>query len=137
LQGVANEVISNIGAYALNQIDIIPQKLSLLVSGRYDRVVYDFHDELASFKDTARIFAEFTPKAALNYKLTPHIALYTSYGFGFDSPAGNELDNYIYTSDSGLHTINPDLKAQKSSSFEVGKRRNCGAEEKIFQEHNF
>lgn len=120
LIGLNNEVVSNIGAYVLNQIDIVPQKLSFLVSGRYDRVVYDFKDELAGFRDTAREFVAFTPKAALSFKLTPHIALYSSFGFGFDSPAGNELDNFIYTSDGGLHTINPDLKAQKSSSFEVG-----------------
>ncbi len=120
LLGLNNEVISNVGAYALNQIEIIPQKLSLLVSGRYDKVLYDFKDELAGFRDTAREFTAFTPKAALSFKLTPHIALYSSYGFGFDSPAGNELDNHIYSSDGGQHTINPDLKAQKSTSFEVG-----------------
>jgi outer membrane receptor protein involved in Fe transport len=74
----------------------------------------------------------------LNYKLTPHIALYTSYGFGFDSPAGNELDNYVYTSDSGLHTINPDLKAQKSSSFEVGvKGEIAGLKKKYFKNTTF
>jgi iron complex outermembrane receptor protein len=120
LLGLANEVISNVGVYALNQIDIVPQKLSFLISGRYDRVVYDFQDELAGFRDTSRLFDAFTPKAALNFKLTPHIALYSSFGFGFDSPAGNELDNYVYSSDGGLHTMNPDLKAQKSTSFEVG-----------------
>lgn len=120
LLGLSNEVISNVGVYALNQVDIIPQKLSLLVSGRYDRVIYNFQDELAGFRDTSRLFDAFTPKAALNFKLTPHIALYSSFGFGFDSPAGNELDNYVYSSDGGLHTMNPDLKAQKSTSFEVG-----------------
>lgn len=120
LLGLANEVISNVGVYALNQIDIVPQKLSFLISGRYDRVIYDFQDELAGFRDTSRLFDAFTPKAALNFKITPHIALYSSFGFGFDSPAGNELDNYVYSSDGGLHTMNPDLKAQKSTSFEVG-----------------
>ncbi len=134
LIGVSDEVIANVGAYALNQIEIIPQKLSFLVSGRYDRVIYDFKDELAGFRDTTRVFAEFTPKAALNFKLTPHIALYTSFGFGFDSPAGNELDNFPYTSDNGLHTINPDLKPQKSTSFEVGiKGEIAGLKKKYFK----
>lgn len=134
LIGVSNEVIANVGAYALNQIEIIPQKLSFLVSGRYDRVIYNFMDELAGFRDTTRIFAEFTPKAALNLKLTPHIALYTSFGFGFDSPAGNELDNFAYTTDGGLKTINPDLKAQKSTSFEVGiKGEVSGLKKKYFK----
>jgi iron complex outermembrane receptor protein len=120
LISLSNEVIVNIGAYALNNIDIIPQKMSLLVSGRYDRVIFNFQNEIQSFRDTSRVFAAFTPKAALNFKLTPHISLYTSAGFGFDSPAGNEVDNFVYTSDHGLHTINPDLKPQKSTSFEVG-----------------
>jgi iron complex outermembrane receptor protein len=120
LLALGSEIVSNVGAYALNQIDILPQKLSFLISGRYDRVVYDFRDELAGFRDTSRLFDAFTPKAALNFKLTPHIALYTSFGFGFDSPAGNEMDNYLFTSDGGLGTMNPDLKAQKSTSFEAG-----------------
>lgn len=138
LKGLSNEVIANIGAYALNQIQIVPQKISLLLSGRYDRVVYDFKDELAGYRDTARIFEAFTPKAALNFKITPHIALYTSFGFGFDSPAGNELDNFNYTSDGGLHTINPDLKAQKSASFEVGiKGEIAGLKKKYFKNTSF
>jgi iron complex outermembrane receptor protein len=134
LVGLSNEVISNVGAYALNQIDIIPQKLSLLLSGRYDRVVFISQDEVAGFRDTSRVFSEFTPKAALNFKLTPHIALYTSFGFGFDSPAGNELDNYPFSSDNGLHKLNPDLKAQKSTSFEVGiKGEVMGFKKKYFK----
>jgi iron complex outermembrane receptor protein len=137
LVGISNEVISNIGAYALNQIDIIPQKLSLLVSGRYDKVVYNFADELAEFRDTARVFAEFTPKAALNFKITPHIALYTSFGLGFDSPAGNELDNYAYTSDAGTHTINPDLNPQKSTSFEVGIKGEIAHVQKKYFKNTF
>ncbi|HJY64888.1 MAG TPA: TonB-dependent receptor [Ignavibacteria bacterium] len=115
-----NEIINNIGVYALNTFDIFPQKLSLLISGRYDRVVFDFQNEIAQEKDTSRVFADFTPKAALNFKLTPHISLYTSVGYGFDSPAGNEMENFIYTSDSNYHTINPDIKPQKSTSFEIG-----------------
>ena len=137
LVGISDEVISNVGAYALNQIDIIPQKLSFLVSGRYDRVIYDFKDELAGFRDTTRVFAEFTPKAALNFKLTPHIALYTSFGLGFDSPAGNELDNYIYTTDDGVHTINPDLKPQKSTSFEAGIKGEIASFKKKYFKNTF
>ncbi|MCX7877653.1 MAG: TonB-dependent receptor [Ignavibacteria bacterium] len=120
LQALSNEVISNVGFYGLNQIEIIPSRLSLLVSGRYDRVTFRSEDELAGFRDTSIVFAKFTPKAALNLKLTPHIAFYTSFGLGFDSPAGNEMDNHSYTSDNGLHTLNPDLKPQKSTSIEAG-----------------
>lgn len=120
LQSLSNEIISNVGFYGLNLIEIIPKRLSLLISGRYDRVTFRSEDELASFRDTSIVFAKFTPKAALNLKITPYIAFYTSFGLGFDSPAGNEMDNYAYTSDNGLHTLNPDLKPQKSTSLELG-----------------
>lgn len=137
LQAINDEVISNVGAYALNQIEILPNRLSLLVSGRYDRVIYNFKDELAGFRDTARTFAEFTPKVALNLKLTPHIAFYTSFGLGFDSPAGNELDNYAYTSDGGIHAINPDLKPQKSTSFEAGIKGEVASLKKKYFKNTF
>lgn len=137
LQGISDEIISNVGAYALNQIDILPNRLSLLVSGRYDKVVYDFKDELAGYRDTSRVFAEFTPKAALNLKITPHIAFYTSFGLGFDSPAGNEMDNYIYTSDGGIHTMNPDLKPQKSTSFEAGIKGEVASFQKKYFKNTF
>jgi iron complex outermembrane recepter protein len=137
LLGLTNEIVANIGAYALNQFQIIPQKLSLLVSGRYDRIVYGAQDELAGFRDTTLIFSAFTPKVALSYKLTPHIALYSSVGYGFDSPAANELDNYVFTSDGGLHVFNPDLKAQKSTSFEVGIKGEIAGLKKKYLKNTF
>jgi iron complex outermembrane recepter protein len=132
--GISDETLANVGFYALNQIDILPNKLSFLVSGRYDKVVFEPKDEIASFRDTTRVFAEFTPKAALSFKITPHIALYTSYGLGFDSPAGNEMANYLFTSDGGLHNLNPDLLPQKSASFEIGiKGEVSGIKNKYFR----
>lgn len=116
----ADEILSNVGVYALNQIDIIPGKVSFLVTGRYDRVIFDFRNSIAQFQDTSRLFDKFTPKFALNYKLTPEIAAYGSFGLGFDSPAGNEMDNYPYTSDNGMHLLNPDLMPQRSKNFELG-----------------
>jgi iron complex outermembrane receptor protein len=71
------------------------------------------------YKDTSRIFTGFTPKFALNFKLTPKIALYTSFGLSFDSPAFNELDNNAATHNANV-TINPDLEPQKSTNFEIG-----------------
>jgi iron complex outermembrane receptor protein len=116
----SDEVLSNVGFYALEQIDIIPDKFSLLITGRYDRVLFDFRNSIAQFQDTSRLFDKFTPKAALNFKITPNIAVYGSFGIGFDSPAGNEMDNYPFTSDNGYHLLNPDLQAQRSKNFELG-----------------
>jgi len=120
----SDEVLSNVGVYALEQIDIIPDRMSLLVTGRYDRVLFDFRNSIAQFQDTSRLFDKFTPKAAVNFKITPNVALYGSFGLGFDSPAGNEMDNYPYTSDNGYHLLNPDLNAQRSKNFELGIKGN-------------
>ncbi len=116
----SDEVLSNVGVYALEQIDIIPDRLSVLITGRYDRVLFDFRNSIAQFQDTSRLFQKFTPKLAVNFKITPNIALYGSIGLGFDSPAGNEMDNFPYTSDNGYHLLNPDLNAQRSKNFELG-----------------
>src|SRR5690606_20425561 len=86
---------------------------------RYDNVYFYQKDQLLESRNSLRRFDAFTPKAALNYKLTPSVALYTSYGLSFDSPAGNELDNYPISSDPGI-LLNPDLEPQKSKNFEAG-----------------
>jgi iron complex outermembrane receptor protein len=120
LKTLTDETISNVGFYAVEQFPILKDRLALLITGRYDRVYYLSQNQLESYRDTSRLYDKFTPKFALNLKLTPKIALYTSFGLGFDSPAFNEMDNYPFSKDGGLHTINPDINAQKSMNYEAG-----------------
>lgn len=119
LQTLVNEVIGNAGVYFLNTFTLIPAKMDFLFSGRYDKVVFDQEDRLLGVRSAQNRYEAFTPKAALNYKLTPSVALYTSYGRSFDSPAGNELDNYPTSSNPNV-LLNPDLLPQKSRNFELG-----------------
>lgn len=117
--------VSNLGFYFYNQINIIKNKMDFYVSGRYDKFVYSRNSlQFSGVRDTSRIFSQFTPKAALNYKLTNSVALYTSYGLGFDVPSINELNNNIFTSNTGTTTLNPDLNPQKSKNFELGIKGN-------------
>lgn len=120
LESLTDETLSNVGIYFLNQIPIIKNYLTLLVTGRYDRVVTVASDQLAGFKDTSRTFDKFTPKVALNFKISPRLAIYSSYGLGFDTPANNELDNYPFSTDGGLKLLNPDLVPQSSKNVEFG-----------------
>lgn len=120
LQNLNNETISNVGFYFTDNFPIITNRLLFLITGRYDRVNISSQNLQGKFQDTTRLFDKFTPKFALNLKLTRSIALYSSFGLGFDSPAFNEMDNYPFSSDGGLHLINPDLQAQKSTNFEGG-----------------
>lgn len=119
-----DETISNVGFYFQDQLSIIPNKLDVLLTGRYDKVIFDQKDLLLAVKSAKRSFDKFTPKVALNYKFTQGIAVYTSYGLGFDTPAGNELDNHPFTSDNGDGLLNPDLNPQTSNNFEIGLKAN-------------
>lgn len=124
LNYLTDETIGNSGFYIQNNFELLKSKLFLLVSGRYDNVYFDQKDQLLSIRNDIRRFEAFTPKAALNYKLTPSVSIYSSYGMSFDSPAGNELENYPLSSNGGTTLINPDLKPQKSNNFELGIKGN-------------
>ncbi len=132
-KAILNEKLSNVGFYLLDQYNLIPGKMDFMVSARYDRVNYISEDWQSSNSDTTRTFDRLTPKVAFNFKLTPKIALYTSFGLGFDTPANNELDNFPSSSNGGRTTINPDLQAQLSTNFEFGiKGSTQGIDKKYF-----
>lgn len=116
---LTDETITNAGFYLQNSLGIIPDKMSLLVTGRYDNVGFIVNNQLLSVQNAKRTFGKITPKVALNYKLTPTIAAYTSYGLGFDTPAANELDNYPLSTNT-TSMLNPDLQPQTSTNFEIG-----------------
>ncbi len=124
LQAQNTETQSNYGFFFENQVNITKGKLYFLVSGRYDKLIFTNNDELLGFRNSTRDFDRFTPKFALNYKLTPTVSAYTSFGFGFDSPSATELENYPYSSNNGLTTLNPDIKPQTSKNFEIGIKGN-------------
>jgi len=115
--------VGNSGLYFLNNFEIYDKQLYFLISGRYDNVYIDLVDRLNASRNDNRRFEAFTPKLALNYKLTPSVAVYTSFGFSFDSPAGNELDDYPRP-DRPPYLLNPDLEAQNSTNFEIGIKGN-------------
>ncbi len=119
LNTLVAENISNTGFYLSNNFEILNDKLFILLTGRYDDITYDLQDQLLGSRSDIRTFNAFTPKVALNYKLTPHIALYTSYGASFDSPAKNELESF-----DPSRLLNQELEAQESKNFEIGIKGN-------------
>ena len=127
-----DETVGNSGIYLLNNFELYDKKLYFLVSGRYDNVYFTQLNRLLEAQNDNKRFEEFTPKFALNFKITPAIAAYTSYGYSFDSPAGNELDNYPTSSRPGA-LINPDLKPQKSNNFEIGLKGNLHNDSELFK----
>lgn len=117
LLGLTDDVIANAGYYFTNNTNLYNKQLYLLLTGRYDNVSFRIKDQLAGYRSAERVFNEFTPKAALNYKLSQNWSLYGSYGLSFDVPAGNELDDF-----TGATHINQDLQPQKSRNIEIGTK---------------
>ncbi|MEE9449071.1 MAG: TonB-dependent receptor [Ignavibacteriaceae bacterium] len=114
-----DEGINNTGFYISDNFELLKDKMFVLLTGRYDYVAYDITEETLPSRTDERKFDAFTPKIALNYKLTPHIALYTSFGLSFDSPAKNELDPF-----DPADLYNQELQAQESINFELGIKGN-------------
>ncbi len=133
---LTDETIDNVGAYFLTTVSIIPDKVDLLVTGRHDKVVFDQVDRNLEVRNAKRVFEAFTPKVAVNYKITPAIGLFGSYGYSFDSPAGNEMENYPLSSNYPK-LINPDLKPQNSRNMEIGTKGTVLSDGDYFSQSRF
>lgn len=120
---LTDEAIGNTGFYLQNTFGLIPSSLDLLFTVRYDRVLFDIKDQDLDSRSSKQAYEAFTPKAALNYKITPTIALYSSFGLSFDSPAANEMGNHPNSS-MPTKVLNPDLLPQRSLNFELGIKGN-------------
>lgn len=123
LTRLINNKMFNGGLYFLNSFSLIDNRFDLLLSGRWDETLFDQVNRLFEATKATATFNDFTPKLALNYKLNPFVAIYTSVARSFTSPAGNELENYPGSSDPNK-LINPDLTAQRSKNFELGIKGN-------------
>jgi iron complex outermembrane receptor protein len=119
IQQLVSENIINRGFYFSNNFEILKEKLFVLLTGRFDNVVFEQTEETLPSRTDRKPYNAFTPKLAFNFKITPIIALYTSYGLSFDSPANNELD-----SPDPQYLFNQDLKPQLSQNFEIGIKGN-------------
>ena len=134
---LTDEIQGNSGIYFSDFLELYGKRFYLLLTGRYDNVYFENKDMLLNSRSAFRRFEAFTPKAALNFKLTQSVALYTSYGLSFDSPAGNEMDNYPTSSIPSIN-LNPDLNAQESRNFEIGIKGNLRSfDERLFNNVSF
>lgn len=131
------EFQSNQGIYLQNQYFFYKDRASLFLSARYDNVDITNNNQRFSIANSTRRFSRYTPRVAVNYKFTPTIAVYSSYGYSYDTPAAAELENYPYTSNAGATTLNPDLNPQISKNFELGLKGNVFTETDILEKSYF
>ncbi len=133
IQQLLSEKINNTGFYFSDNFEILKEKMFVLLTGRFDNVVYGLKEETLPSRSGDRKFSAFTPKLALNYKLSPWMALYSSFGLSFDSPANNEMDSY-----DPEYLYNLQLEPQKSKNFELGIKGNrLKMEQDLFRKIQF
>ena len=112
------------GLWISDNFELVRKKLFLFFTGRFDNTVFtQLQESLPSFKGSAA-FNSFSPKLALNYRLTPDISLYASYAISSDAPGVNELEN-----PDPAYLLNKDLKSRQSQNFEMGIKGS------MFREH--
>ena len=128
IKQLESENISNTGFYISDNFEILKEKMFVLLTARYDNVLYTQATETVPILADRKAYSAVTPKLALNYKLTPMVALYTSYGLSFDAPAANEMDS----PDPDYYLFNPNLNPQESGNFEIGIKGNMFRWEKDF-----
>ncbi|GAB4325069.1 MAG: TonB-dependent receptor PqqU [Bacteroidales bacterium] len=115
IQQLTSEEIGNSGFFVSENLTLIPGKLNLFATGRYDHVVFRLNEETLPLREDSRLFSAFTPKVSVNYKAGPGRTFFISGGLGFDTPAKNELDSF-----DPEFLYNHELKAQESVNLEVG-----------------
>ncbi len=112
---LTNEKIGNTGFFLSDNFEVWKDKMFVLLTGRYDNVTYSLTEQTLPSRTDNRNFRAFTPKLALNYKISTWVSLYSSFGLSFDSPAKNELESV----DPGF-LYNQELQPQESMNFEIG-----------------
>jgi outer membrane receptor for ferrienterochelin and colicins len=110
---VADQTITIAGVFA--QYDINFDKLLVSVGGRFDN--YRVEDKEKQFEPkTGNVFS---PRVNLLYKLVPGLQARAGWSTGYRAPQIFDEDLHILTSGARqvLHSNDPDLKAETSSSY--------------------
>lgn len=114
-----SENIVNKGFYISDNFEILKRKLFVLLTARYDNVMYSQTEETLPAREDEKPYSAFTPKISMNYKLNDNTSVYASYGLSFDAPAANEM-----SSADPEFLFNKDLKPQQSNNMEAGIKGN-------------
>lgn len=118
------EGANNFGVFVQDEIRL-GSSLRIVLGARYDKISYYNQDYAAggnrSTSKEDRTFEQITPKAGINYKLSPSMSVYANLGGGVEVPAGNEVDPASTFGDDKSHLVNPRLNDPiRSTTMELG-----------------
>lgn len=112
------QTVGTLGSYAQVEWDPLP-RLSLLLGGRYDRVVIDGRYDLGEARfDNAQILDVLVPRATLMYDLHQDLKLRGAFAQGYRAPQAFDEDLHIETVGGAARFIqlDPSLQAERSNS---------------------
>ena len=114
------EGAQNVGFFLQDDF-AVNDRLSLVLGGRYDRVVYNYRSFLptATIKKQSKDFDRLSPKLGASWMLGKFSSIYANVGGGIEVPAGNETDQPPTGPISGA-LLNPLLDAISSTTYELG-----------------
>lgn len=121
LQQNKREGANTFGAFVQEELSF-GQSVSLLLGARYSDVTYYAQDFINTALNSEKSFACWTPKAGINYRLSPAHSVYANLGGGIEVPAGNETDPASTFGQDKVYAINPLLDPIQSSTVEIGTK---------------
>jgi len=114
-----SELVSNIGPYVRDEVEV--GRFRGTVGVRADRVRFELRDHfLADGRNDSgtRTMNAVSPMLGVAARLSPVHSVYANVGSAFETPTTTELGNHA----DGTAGINPDLKPQFSTTYEVGAK---------------
>jgi len=122
LQQNKREGANTFGAFIQEELSL-GSALNLVLGARYNDVTYYSEDFTNPGLQGRKSFSGWTPKAGLNYQLSPVHSLYANFGKGIEVPAGNETDPISTFGQDRVYLINPLLEPIRSTTFEIGMKQ--------------
>ena len=122
LQQNKREGANTFGAFIQEELSL-GSALNLVLGARYNDVTYHSEDFINPNLQGKKSFSGWTPKAGLNYQLSPAHSLYVNFGKGIEVPAGNETDPISTFGQDLVYLINPLLEPIRSTTFEIGMKQ--------------
>jgi iron complex outermembrane receptor protein len=116
------EGANNLGFFSQLEVELSP-RVAVTLGGRYDRVTYYSESFINPELDADKLFDRVTPKAGINFRLTPTRSIYANLGGGIEVPAGNETDPASTFGQDLVTSLNPLLDAITSTTYEVGTKQ--------------
>lgn len=123
--------IANAAAFALYETQIT-KDVSLEISGRYDHywyydtTIFNAESDVTDITGDDITKSAFNPKLSARWNVNERMLVSSSVGTGFIPPTPDQL-YYSDINESAQFLANPDLKSQRSITWDLGIKRNLSA----------